>query len=217
MNGQEFTQQYGVFYYPNNPCQCNQCQQCQERQLAFNVYMNAAANRNNFCLLGRMDALNNIIGRLPNPPNAGQAMLVDDNGAANFYVTNGNQPGNVLRENQWTLGINDAWVVGGINGRSTFNFVGEAAIPLLDFNAIYLRGNGNFPVSVTAREIYGLMAAGYIPNIVNGMLVFSPPQTRDLTLFDFAEYHDAINSRILNAIFAYLEPVFQGAGLGLGG
>jgi hypothetical protein len=45
-------------------------------------------------LLGRLNVLNDIIGDLPN-----NQLLLQIEGAniANFYVTNQNQPGNVLR------------------------------------------------------------------------------------------------------------------------
>ncbi|MDR2578717.1 MAG: hypothetical protein LBC70_07935 [Chitinispirillales bacterium] len=206
MNQLEFNQQFAI--YDN----------CEERRnRAFALYLNSRANRNNFCLLGRNDAIETIIGHIIGELAPEQILLVTDGNAANFYTTNDIQNGNVLRANFWSLAVNDAWVIGGINGGSTFNFVGTAALSLLDFNEIYLRGSAQYPITVTAREILGLMGAGYTPNVLNGALVFTPSAGRDLTTFDFVEYDEVINryanaDERLSAIFAYLEPAFQQLG-----
>jgi hypothetical protein len=200
MNEQEFNQQVEAIY--NQPA-----------NTAFNVYLNAIANDNNFCLLGRIDAFNQIIG---NRVNQQYLLQIGNNGEANFYVTDQNQPGNLLRVDNWGLMINDAWLIGGINGRSTFNFVGVAVFnhnieDLIAFNDLYLRGNGQHPITVTAREILGLKAAGYIPHITHDTLLFTP-SGRDTTIFDFVDYHKALDDNQIpqsDAIFNYLSPVFS--------
>jgi hypothetical protein len=97
------------------------------------------------------------------------------------------------------LGVNDAWLIGGVNGGNTFNFVGETRWAnnlddLLGFLNLYIENDQQqqHPVTVTAREILGLKQAGYIPNIVNDTLLFTPP-AQNAVLFDFVEYHSILN------------------------
>lgn len=196
MNEQEFNQQY-VIYYGNGNI-----------GTAFKVYQNAIANHNNFCLLGKLDVLNNIAGE-EDPLSV--ALFLDESNYATFYATQSNQPGNVLREPNWSIGVNDSWVIGGINGRSTFNFTGVANIPLLDFNEIYLKGQIH-PITITAREILGLIAAGYIPSLRDDTLFFSPPADNQITAtFDFVTYQNFINhdnpDYLLSIICTYLEHI----------
>jgi hypothetical protein len=196
MNQQEFNKQYDTYYQKEKTC-----------ELAFKVYSNALKNANNFCLLGRENQLNDIIGNKPVILTDNQIILANDsNCSSNFLITNGNQPGNVLKEDSWNPSINDAWVVGGINGRSTFNFVGDADILLDDFKKNYLQGNEKHPITVTAREICGLKEAKYRLGIINGALIFEPPEDEAITCaFDFKKYHDALNDNVLDGILKYIE------------
>jgi len=201
MNEQEFSQQYNVFY-PNY------------LEDAFRVYLNAIANDNNFCIMGRMNQLDEIIGGTLHLQEDHDLNLlqIDNAGIANFYITDRDQTGNVLRAAVWNIGINDAWVLGGINGRSTFNFAGDAIDNLEEFIDTYLRSNAQHPITVTAREILGLWGADYEPVRGDDVLLFIPPENVERTgAFDFTEYNRIINDdpdHHLERISQYLAPAF---------
>lgn len=185
MNIDTFNQQYAASYNGATPV---------EIDIARNVYYNALKNINNFCLLGRINTMDQIIGRMQND----NRFLETANGQNTFYVTNAGQNGNVLREQNWTIGINDAWVLGGINAGSTFNFVGEFT-NINDFVNRYILAENNTPhglFTVTAREIIGLIQAGYTHALGrNGELVFTSPNVAN-TQFDFLAYHRVIPAQL---------------------
>lgn len=205
MNEQEFSQQYYLYYNSN------------DADTAFQVYLNSLLNDNSYCLLGRMGALDDIVGTLPI---GRQILVMSDMSTANFFVTDNTQSGNVLRQVNpvWTIGINDAWLLGGIHGRSIFNFAGEVRWnnninDLLDYLHVYIQGDDRHPITITGREILGLKGAGYIPHIVSGTLLFSPPSNiQETHNFDFVEYHQVLSQysqNLVDIIADYLFNVFQ--------
>lgn len=169
-----------------------------KREDAYTVYRNSLANHNGFCLLGRMEAMNKIIGSPPadmkeklNP----KFLVLDANSSdPSFFATNTGGSGNVLRDIDWSLEINDAWVLGGIHGNSTFNFVGEVK-KLKDFISDNITStNPTYPVTVTAREILALQCAGYTPKVAHECLVFVPPKNGVDASFDLKCYFTNIDN-----------------------
>ncbi|WP_455671603.1 hypothetical protein [Phocaeicola sp.] len=180
--------------------------------VAYQVYINAEKNLNNYCILGRLDDIKKILGE----KKANEPLLVLDAETKNFYITNEHHLGNVLNSDDWTIGVNDAWVLGGVNGNSTFNFVQTKPFSgtkdeLKTFIDNYIKGNGEHPTTVTAREILGLECAGYTPNLVGGALVFTPSsKPREM---EISTYHtNTVNfqgNELIEEIRKYLSPVFN--------
>lgn len=162
---------------------------------AYKVYENALRNENNFCIFGRLDDIKNILGSIKLDDRSNKYILcVEDKADGSFYITNEAQTGNVLNTTKWTIGVNDAWVLGGIHGKSTFNFVfdqnklGESMTLEIFIKKYIETDNPNYPTTVTARELLGLICANYTPKIINGMLVLTPPD-REREDFDFNKYY----------------------------
>jgi hypothetical protein len=166
-------------------------------EIAWRVYNNARKNPNQFCLMGRLSDRNTIIGpkEVQKEEQAGNYMiLLGDDKAENFFVTNDKQRGNVLNIDAWSCGVNDAWVLGGIhsdgNISSTFNFFykeefKKASIDSFVANVLYSEKHGT---TVTAREILGLISAHYQAYILFGALIFKPTTATaksDLTLTQY--------------------------------
>ena len=162
------------------------------------LYENAAHNRNGFCVMGRRGDLDNVIGvRNDN------TRFMENAGVANFFYTDEEQVGNILSTQNWTVAMNDAWVLGGISSRSTFNMVysgNDNGITEDSFNEFFndtIIGGGRFPHTVTARELFALMLAGYEPFILHGVLVLVPG--KESRTIGFREYVDQLNARRIDS------------------
>ena len=184
--------------------------------IAYRVYLNAKKNDNNFCLLGRMGKIEEIVGSKQFDMPSGKYMLaIQGDGLAgevkNFVVTNEAHTGNVLNVAEWNIGINDAWTLGGIHAKSTFNFVGEVPTDVNEFEKKYLCDT-RYGFTVTAREILGLTGAGYTPLIKYETLIFAPP-TGSVASFDFEKYVGFIEGRnkevVLKEIVARLRSAYE--------
>jgi hypothetical protein len=186
---------------------------------AWNVYKKARENSYHFCLMGRMEDRKVIIGD--------KKLLLDkfiflgDEKSANFQITDGNQPGNVLQIDGWSLGINDAWVLGGIHGNkgisSTFNFFknGEFSTEKekIDKFADEVLRSEKYGTTVTAREILGLISQGYQAYVKAGALLFEPTTTAKLDL-TFQAYNNAVKAytgeKLIELIKGYLNSAKKG-------
>lgn len=154
------------------------------------LYNNARNNHNLFCLMGRREDINVIVGTRDDEYYFEDHLLHNGN-TANFCYTDEEQSGNVLSTNNWSIAMNDAWVLGGIEGGSIFNMVynfpsginTEEDLDRFIQNVIFSHQE-RFPHTVTAREILALKAAQYIPMIENGTLFFVPSREGVTLPFD---------------------------------
>lgn len=180
--------------------------------IAYKVYLNAFNNKNNYCIMGRRKDIDTIIGQRKE----NESLLILEENIANFFYTDESQPGNVLHIANWSLGFNDAWLIGGISSSSTFNFVSEKDFKgtkdeLEDFIKKVIEGE-KYPTTVTAREILGLKCAQYTPHIISGALLFTPSKnTNELELSTYYTniQNFAEKSDLINVIRTYLSPVFK--------
>ena len=125
-----------------------------------------------------------------------------DEKVANFFYTDVDQNGNVLAAKSWNIAKNDAWVLGGINANCTFNIVYDKKIENeTDIDAFIDEcidsHSEEYPLTVTAREIFGLREAGYTPIIMYGALFFVP--NSNVHTMSLAQYHSAINYAHFNS------------------
>ncbi|HAH62527.1 MAG TPA: hypothetical protein DCL73_10585 [Treponema sp.] len=157
-----------------------------EAAVARAVYQKAVQTESghvcDFCIMGKLGDITSICSA---------ENLEQENGKliGNFAVTNSEQSGIVLREDKWTIGVNDAWVMGAAEGQKLFYMVKDGGFA--KFDDIYLlSGNAAHPVTVTARELIGLMAFGYIPSLVQGVLIFRP--AKKFTDISFSLYQTTI-------------------------
>lgn len=158
------------------------------------IFEKAQRNENQFCLMGRIDDLKSIVGF----EKSGSFVQVEGTEICNFRFTDDIQSGNVQNVTGWKLTYNDAWLYGGIVGNSTFNFVSNGAVNIENFFEKYgLTGDTRYPVTVTIREIIGLLINGYIPYIhQSGALLFqkdSQAKTQSLE-----EYYQELEKYGLN-------------------
>jgi hypothetical protein len=161
-------------------------------ETAWKVYNNARNNPNHFCLMGRLSDRDAILGT--DEVKDGSVILLGNDGVANFLVTNKTQPGNVLKIGTWSLGINDAWVLGGTHGNgsisSTFNFFGENEFKKEEIDKFVdtVLRSAKYGTTVTAREILGLIAAGYKVCTAHGALIFKPTGATAKSDLTFEQY-----------------------------
>lgn len=165
---------------------------------AYEVYRHAYENRNHFCLMGRIEDRKEIIGRTE--IEVGGSFFLGNADGTNFEVTNTKQGGNVLKldDDTWTIGINDSWVLGGINSRSTFNVFSQTHFnptDIDDFVNKIIKGKGEYPLTITGREIFGLRCAGfYEPRYGYGCLLFVPLGGTSVSL-SLEQYKNAIDQK----------------------
>lgn len=163
------------------------------------MYDSAKKNLNGFCLMGRRSVLDDTVGKRE-PEKLSPFVTLD--AVANFYYTDESQYGNVLASLNWNVAKNDAWVLGGIDSNGTFNMV--CSFEIRDNKDIenfmtecVITKDSTYPHTVTAREIIGLMTAGYIPVIAHGALLFVPGKsTTDMSI---VKYNAAIQKYKLNS------------------
>lgn len=168
---------------------------------AHEIYCSAYNNPLQFCLIGRLTDRNTIIGRHEKEDPDRKKLLGSDD-AANFEVSNLTQPGQVLKvaDEDWSAPFNDAWVLGSIHARKTFNIFCSVEFTqdtLDDFIAAMIAGAGRRPLTVTGRELLGLFCCQniYEPRSGYGCLAVVPVR-EDAGDFDlsFSAYHAAIQN-----------------------
>ena len=80
---------------------------------------------------------------------------------ANLGATSQTQAGSILISNEWSIAMNDSWVIGGIHGHQPFHLASET----IDANIINLQYQpGQAPeriFTVTGRELLGITTFGY--------------------------------------------------------
>jgi hypothetical protein len=188
---------------------------------AWKVYNNARKNPNHFCLMGRLSDRDAILGTNKIEAGASATLLSDDNKTANFYVTDEKGPGNVLKIDTWSLGINDAWVLGGIHGdgttSSTFNFFGLGIVDTKDHAKIeqFVRDilrSDRYYVTVTAREMLGLISAQYRFDVSHGALILTPTTYSAKPDLTFEAYNTAVKNFKNEASIRIIKQRLQSAG-----
>ena len=168
-----------------------------EAEEVLRMYDSANGNLNAFCLMGRRVIIDKIVGiRIDSDA------LMRTEKVANFFYTDVDQNGNVLAAKSWNIAKNDAWVLGGINANCTFNIVYDKKIEnYTDIDAFIDEcidsHSEEYPLTVTAREIFGLREAGYTPIIMYGALFFVP--NSNVHTMSLAQYHSAINYAHFNS------------------
>lgn len=156
----------------------------------YQVYQNSATNH--------LDAL--VVGRLVKKDGASKPVNlsqighgIDDIERANFGRANNSSVGSVLDTQDWTVAMNDSWLMGGIHACHDF----YVASPRTAQNVL----DPQFGVTVTGRELLGLTTFGYTIH----------PNTR------LGEVYVCTNKgRAQGATFTEYEKVFQTAKSGGG-
>jgi hypothetical protein len=169
---------------------------------AFEVYQNAV----------RTDLDLAIVGRLVEQSSEA-APGIDDPLRKNFTRMNeGAQGGSVLNSDNWTMLMNDAWLLGGLHSTNPFYLAsGRTSDNVKGTNAAY-------PMTVTGRELIGITSSGY--EIVSGHPslgeVARPVNTdaaRSASLITYAEAvqnavaEGRLKPEILQQIMAAAEPI----------
>lgn len=153
-------------------------------EVAWNVYQAAANTNLNMLLLGRW-----VQPSTPQQP--GIDLLAQQNFHVMDEVFTG---GSIMNSANWTLLVNDAWVLGGIHAHTEF----QLASPRTGDN-IY--DAGQHRLTVTGREIVALVSYGYTINRLplGEVALCSDPQRADIATF--ADYHAAINRYTMNNVW----------------
>ncbi len=148
----------GPDYYPDGSLQQDKI------DAAFRIYRNASAGTRLSDFDGNpVDFGITIVGRLALRADDGTWVSanesfpsIDEIMRENLKVMDedSDDSGSILSADRWSLLANDAWVLGGIHARTEFHF----ASPLRWENLWDARGNR---MTVTAREVIGIMAFGY--------------------------------------------------------
>lgn len=190
----------------------------------YQIYVNAYYNMYNFCVFGRIKDIESVLGALKlRRKEAGvyaQLQLVDETDNKNtFYITDEHQKGNVLCSGKWSIGANDAWVLGGIHGGSTFNFVynqnvlGGKPLTLDLFMEKYIiQSQSQYPITVTGRELFGLKCAKYTPVFKNDTLVLSPSYKSDSVSMTLKQYDTNLKNfehNMVEELRGFLKPAFD--------
>lgn len=168
---------------------------------AYDVYQKAVNGEKPFCIIGRKekkDKNGNEIG-------LNACLSVVEIGTdtkekifdvykhpekTNFKYGNSSQEGHFLNDTNWSLLMNDAWILGGIEAGKTFYFAQKDGFSKFkDVEDLLESDNPKYPISVTARELIGLRCYGYEPVLKDKILIFSPPRNIELT--DLEKYHNA--------------------------
>jgi hypothetical protein len=117
----------------------------------YQVYENAATNRLDALVVGRIVKKMDGSSKPINLEQIGRG--IDDIERENFGRTNAGSAGSVLDANDWTITMNDAWLMGGIHAMLDFYI----ASPRTAQNVI----DPQFGATVTGRELLGLTTFGY--------------------------------------------------------
>jgi hypothetical protein len=177
MTDKEFLTQYNAYDTKNG-------------RAALSVYKSALNNRYGFCIMGNSKEITAVVAPVATQEALEKLKTSKDDLKGNFFITNETQQGNILDVKDWTPGINDAWVLGGVEGRSQFYLVRRGGFS--KFSDIYIEtGSQEHPVSVTARELLGLCCFQYTPVLKDGVLIFTPGKDKTVNT-DLQKYRTAI-------------------------
>ena len=113
---------------------------------------------------------------------------LDDIERVNFGTTSDRTPGSVLWSTYWSIPLNDSWLMGGIHAQLPFYL----ASPRTKQNIV----DPTFGVTVTGRELIGLMEFGYglNPNTRLGE-VFECDEPAKAVAATFVAYEAAFRAR----------------------
>ncbi len=145
-------------------------------EVAWEVYQAAGQTNLNTLVLGRW-----VEPSAPGAPGIDRAMQ------ANFHIMDEVfTGGSIMNSGNWTLLVNDAWVLGGVHSHTQF----QLASPR---NATNIWDAGNNRLTVTGRELVGLVSYGYaIRRLPLGeVAVCADPGLADAATF--ADYRLAID------------------------
>lgn len=150
-------------------------------ETAWKVY-NAAQNTNLKLLL---------VGRIVKPDNTQDTPGIDQYAKDNFFIMNEiDTGGSILNSTNWTLLVNDAWVLGGVHKRIDFYL----ASPRVRNNLYDTKAKR---MTVTARELAGLKTFGYrlISHPQLGEVAVSESDTANFaTLLKYNQQLDTLNT-----------------------
>lgn len=118
--------------------------------LCYKVYMNAATNALASLVIGRIVKRDGQ-ARPINLEQIGRGL--DDIERTNFGRTNSGSAGSVLSADEWSVPMNDAWLLGGVHAYLDF----YVASPRTAQNIV----DPQFGATVTGRELLGLTTFGY--------------------------------------------------------
>jgi hypothetical protein len=111
-----------------------------QKMICWQVYCNAASPTNNRLVAGRIGDLDLAIEKVGMTDHSGK--------------------GSVLREKDWSIFVNDAWILGGIHGHVNFELVSEVQAAVI--NQSYNPSDAIDRIfNVTGRELIGLTTFGY--------------------------------------------------------
>lgn len=150
---------------------------------AYQNYQTAQKAENDFCIIGKTEDLKFCLS---------DVIRVDlndtvyDGEKCNFLKSNSNQSGEFLAEDKWSLFVNDAWLLGKIEAGATFYLAKNGGFSSVDEAEKIIKGSGRYPVTVTGRELVGLMTFGYVPHVSEKVLVFEQKKVQKPT---FSCYH----------------------------
>jgi hypothetical protein len=169
---------------------------------AFEVYQNAVRTDLDLAIVGR------LVGE-----SSEAAPGIDDPLRENFTRMNeGAQGGSVLYSNNWTMLMNDAWLLGGLHSTNPFYLAsGRTSENVKGTNPAY-------PMTVTGRELIGITSSGY--EIVSGHPALGEAArpvniaaARSASLITYAEAvqnavaEGRLKPEILQQIMAAAEPI----------
>jgi hypothetical protein len=160
-------------------------QQLASIEVAWNVYHAAMDTDLQFLILGRW-----VMNSIPEHP--GIDRILQENLHIMDEVFTG---GPILNSHNWTLLVNDAWVLGGIHSHTEFQLASPRTL-----ENIY-NDNGPYAgqMTVTGRELTGLAVFGYAWNDLESgeVAVCTNPDLADMA--DFPTYIQHITSYTNNS------------------
>lgn len=160
----------------------------------YRVYQNAATNP-----LGSL-----VVGRIVKRDGSGTRINLDQIGHGlddierqNFGTTNAGSGGSVLKADDWSVPMNDSWLLGGVHAHLDFYI----ASPRTESNIL----DPQFTATVTGRELLGLTTFGYTlhPNTRLGEVYVCTDQSRALAA-TFVAYQKAFDAAKTNGGFSKL-------------
>ena len=142
---------------------------------AYEVYQKAVNGEEPFCIIGKMDDLKYCLS-VVNPLDPNDVDIYENGEKSNFIPGNSNHEVHYLniKSDDWTLLLNDAWLLGNIEAGKTFYLTKKDGFSSFeDVAAVIKSGNEARPLTVTARELVGLRCYGYKASLgLDGALIF---------------------------------------------
>ena len=151
--------------------------------IAFKAYKTAVESKElDFCIVGRK---NDLIACLSIKKDGNESDFFDIYTYAeksNFTAGNSTQGGQYLNADNWSLLLNDAWILGSIEAGKTFYLSKQKGFSSFkDVVAVIKSGDEKHPLTITARELIGLYGCGYTPVLMgDDSLAFSRTSRHDV-------------------------------------